>query len=318
MRLKMGLFMLPGLALAALALATLAGSSMIAGCAEKEARAEPVGSGPDGCESFFDRTAACMEDMVIGVSRADVVSMCRTIAQDKGPDSLFVGQLECAVKHESCASFQACADTAKEDWEAGQAGEMATEIRGALESGDIERAGALCRVDPQPALVAAECGRVVEARWHEVYQSLTNIREAALDRGTRVCRELRGLGHKRSGTAEARADTLCREAEAAVSARKAITAAERNVEAGRPIIPAECTRAFNETRRVTTEWAGNRHAAVVDACYVQLGRTVLEKRKDESWCSRHVRTVLKMLDSGPVRDLDLDDLAGPARRVCLM
>ncbi len=295
----------------------LAAIPMTIGGCEKEAHAEPLRE-PDGCEAFYDRTAACLPDMVDGVPRDDVVGMCRTIAQDKGPDSLFVNQLKCAQQYTDCAGFEACADRAKLKWEQRLAEETAIEISRAVETRDLNRAQALCRVDPQPTAVATQCRRVMDVRWDELVLQMTILRDNGRDGGATLCRELRQLSRKRSGTAEARADVLCRETQAAIAVRTAIEAALKNTRESVPLIPDECSRAAGETRRLASEWGARKHAEVVDACYVRLGRVVLEKRQKETWCSRHVRTVLKILDSGPVRDLDLDALSGPARRVCRM
>ena len=70
--------------------------------------------------------------------------------------------------------------------------------------------------------------------------------------------------------------TLCAEVHAEKSARNAISAALDRVSKKRPLIPYNCKQASKRLGGLVGAWARLRLKAVVEACYVRLGRRIIE------------------------------------------
>ena len=70
--------------------------------------------------------------------------------------------------------------------------------------------------------------------------------------------------------------TLCAEVHAEKSARNAISAARDRISKKRPLIPYDCRKASKRLSGLMGAWARLRLKAVVEACYVRLGRRIIE------------------------------------------
>ncbi|MFT5433233.1 MAG: hypothetical protein ACI9OJ_003938 [Myxococcota bacterium] len=134
----------------------------------------------------------------------------------------------------------------------------------------------------------AELAKYCKALPAEILKSLTTTAEKMRDGGKydhSSCYDLKKVAEAVGAETATAAEVLCKEAEAAGKVKDAVKKTTEEAKTDKPKLPYNCQSTIKELQKVDTEWSKKQIPVVAKACYATLGAIILEKRKDEKWCS---------------------------------
>jgi hypothetical protein len=118
--------------------------------------------------------------------------------------------------------------------------------------------------------------------------------------------------------AEAKAQSLCAESQASEMVGKALTESKEKVDAKDADIPYPCKAALEDLAKIDSEWAKAKQKEVINACYVDLGKVIMEvKVPDMKYvCDFRVKEVYQAVAEHGLDDADLLAWVEKAKPLC--
>jgi hypothetical protein len=172
-------------------------------------------------------------------------------------------------------------------------------------------------VDEENQTLVDACKEVMPKLVEAVSAEVTKQRdEGKHDFGT--CGDLEQFAKAVGGDAEGKAKTLCDEAKASETAKKALDEAAAKVKAKDADMPYECKAALEELGKIDTEWAKGQKDAVVKACFVDLGKVIMEAKVPEMKyvCDFRVKEIYQAVKDHSLDDADLLAWVEKAKPLC--
>lgn len=272
------------------------------------------GSG-DYCSTVYNKLVECAspEEKALVEGLKDLMMKDCREKKDRDPEEE-KADLECANKG-SCDEFKKCQ---QDNSEKKQALRAKKEVEAALKTGEkMEDALASCKYsDIKDEEVKKLCGDLFKKSIEATSKELEGIRDNGGD-GLSKCFDLQATAEKVSPEEKTRADALCKEVEAGKRAKEATDEAKKNLDAGTPEVPFQCSMAVEDLEKLTSEWAKTKLQEVAKACYIDLGKKILPAVVDKMViCEYQVEQVYKAVKKYGLKDAELDPWIAKADAKC--
>ncbi len=258
------------------------------------------------CEKLFERINTCTR------SALDRETFLKRCSEEQ---STHPGEIACSTRKD-CKAFEECVEQAKK---AELLGKAQTQLNAAIERKDWLDALLLCDIHQAHNSLASTCKGIVEPAWDSFFKKALESRN--LESGTVLdpvlCAHLRLLGEKLGKEEES--SRICREIELAVHFQKAISEVQKHISQKRDALPFACLETslgiFNS---LDTPFARERRDTLMDACYVQLGKTVLARQLPDmkDHCRHSVKEIFHFAKKHGLSDPELDLLIAQAAPLC--
>ena len=273
-------------------------SSLLAGC------------GGDVCSKLYDRMTECMPEDAKGKipEKAKFVEQCKADQQkekDAGTwDEAEEKAIVACLGKKSCEDMNTCM---AEESEKRYTQKQVASIKEAADSGDVEKMKDACQyIDEKNEALVAACKDVMPKVFEATVATVTKQRdEGKHDFGT--CHDLERFAKDVGAEAETQAKALCAESQASEMVGKALTEAKAKVDAKDADLPYPCKAAIEDLSKIDSEWSKSQKKAVIDACYVDLGKVIMEvKVPDMKYvCDFRVKEVIDAVNEHGLDDADL-------------
>ncbi len=130
---------------------------------------------------------------------------------------------------------------------------------------------------------------------------------------------LKNAAKKLGADTIAKATELASDIEVAATLHDALTAVKKVQKSGKVSIPFNCSYALKKVEKVKqTAFVKGRKAVLIKACYITLGKPVLEKmlKARRKYCSYHAGKVYKAVVKYQLKDPAIDELIEKTQKVC--
>lgn len=267
----------------------------------------------DYCARFRDRSIECaapdeQRDVALNWSRN--FAFCEQKYREPGEVEAY---LDC-VQRSTCDEYHRCASEVSARILAVHRKQRVAEAAGSGEG--LYVALVDCRsgeIEDEEAL--RQCATVFEKGLAAGMKDLERARDNGLHSG--LCPDLEDIAAKVSPEARGRAELLCKEVAAGDEASGALALARWFFNDDRLEMPGECDRASEALATLTTPWARARLQEVLKACYVDLGRKILQARVGEMrTCEAPVAQIYRAVERYDLKEPQLDAWIAKAKPKC--
>jgi hypothetical protein len=280
--------------------------------------AAPACGGSD-CEKAYETAKKCSKGDK-DIPKDKFVAECEAAMKDPEKKEQAEAQLAC-LKEDSCEKAEACRKAqrtkrrAKEVAEAVAAGKwkeafddctfddctlsedyfadegFKTECNkvfanlGKLTGDDLSTVMFRCKSGEKIKKVAPDFEKACKTLAGGQLEAAQKAAIAARDAGKneyKVCSDLKRASEAAGGDAVPAAQKLCDEISTSESAKKAIEEARRTVAEKKTLIPYECGSAADKLVKLDTEWSKKTLDEVYRACFVELGKVVIEEKSKDA------------------------------------
>jgi hypothetical protein len=278
-----------------------------------------VACGGDVCSKLYDKMKECApEGKSDFPDKAKFVEECKAQQQKEKDAGTYDEEEEKAIAaclDKKCDEMQKCMS---EESEKRYIAKQVKEIKAASESGDVAKMKDACQyVNEEVEELVAACKEVMPKVFEATVAEVTKQRdEGKHDFGT--CHDLERFAKMAGGDAEAKAQSLCAESQAAEMVGKALTESKEKVDAKDADIPYPCKAALEDLAKIDSEWAKAKQKEVINACYVDLGKVIMEvKVPDMKYvCDFRVKEVYQAVKDHGLDDADLLEWVEKAKPLC--
>lgn len=280
-----------------------------------------LGCNSNPCSKLYDKMKECAPDEAKDKApeKAEFVEKCeadRKEEKEKGDyDEEAEKEAMACLDKDDCDEMSKCMSEASEKR---YTKKQVKEISDAAESGDVEKMKDACQyIDEENTALVDACKEVIPKLVEAVTAEVTKQRDAGEhDFGT--CGDLESFAKRAGGDAEAKAKTLCEEAQAAKMVKKAKDEAAAKVKAKDADMPYECKAALEDLGKLDTDWAKEQKKEVVKACYQELGKVIMEVKVPEMKyvCDFRVKEIYKAVGEHKIEDPDLKAWMEKAKPLC--
>jgi hypothetical protein len=157
---------------------------------------------------------------------------------------------------------------------------------------------------------AKACGDVAKADLAKKTQAAIAARDNGVE-DFAICYDLTSAAEAVSPEEKAKADALCAEVTIAGNAKKGIDEANAAIASGATDISYYCRSAAEELAKLPeprSEWAQKTFDAVLKTCFLELGKSILDKELPQKFCTwpitqlREAATTYKLAGKDPAFD----------------
>jgi hypothetical protein len=280
-----------------------------------------LGCNADVCPKLYDKMKECAPDEAKDKvpEKSEFVEKCEGDRKKEKEAGTYDEEEEKEVA--GCLDKSDCAEMEKcmsEMSEKRYTKKQVAEIKAALDSGDTEKMKDACQyVDEDNAELVTACKDVMPKLVEAVTAEVTKQRDAGEhDFGT--CGDLENFAKAVGGDAEAKAKTLCEEAQAAKMVKKAKDEVATKIAAKDADMPYECKASLEDLGKLDTEWAKAKKAEIITACYQDLGKVIMEAKVPEMKyvCDFRVKEIYQAAKEHKLEDADLKAWIEKAAPLC--
>lgn len=291
----------------------------------------PIGCGKDECEVIYEAESKCRGKE----GDKDRFMTACAAAKSEEPEEFAVAA-KCA-KEDSCEAMKACqkaargAKRAKEVAAAVSAGKwkdawddctiipeyygdpsfkaeclkVFAEAPTKLSAEELRTAGFRCENGKEIAAAVPEfkqtCEKMNSGKLAAATAAVTKARDTGV-RDYKACFELETAAKTAGGDAVAKAKTLCDEASKADDAKKGMESAREYAKAEKKSFPYQCSSVPKDLDAIGTEWAKAKKDELLKACYVELGKVVIDaSAKDAKYSCPY--GITQVLEANKLHDL---------------
>ncbi len=270
--------------------------------------ASGCGEGKPSCELLYKRLDKCDK---MPLKKSAFMEMC-----DKKKDD-HADEIACSAKKD-CDEFKKCMETARKAASAKRAQKRFDE---AMAKNDLKDAMMICDIHKESLSddLKKKCADLGPKAYDEQMKKATELRKTAEKQEYGLCFELKDLGKKLGGDKEKAAETVCKEIELQVTVKRTLDEIEKNLKSKSLSQPFQCMEnTLKKFDEVGTDFAKEKKAQLLDACFVKLGKAILEKEIPEmkGFCRYSVEKVYKGVKEYKLSDPGLDPLIAQVTEVC--
>jgi len=274
------------------------GLSSVTGCGDKK----------PSCDLLYRRLVKC-ENMPL--KKNVYVEMCTAKAAD------YQAEIACSAKSD-CAQFKQCREDARRAISIEHTRKRFNE---AMAKNDIRDASMICSIhkkDLTPEL-QQKCADLGPMAFEQYMTQALEQRARGEKTSHSLCFDLKDLG-RRLGVEKSRAaETVCRETELAITVKKALDEMEKNLAQKNDALSFSCKEStLKKFDEVGTDFAREKKKELIHACFVKMGRVILEKQVPlmKDFCTIAVKTVYSAVKQYQLQDPALDPLIQQAAPLC--
>ena len=263
-----------------------------------------------GCELLYKRTQQCHRKKA-DLNRSDFLRNCRETAEESG-------DLIACSTHRDCTAFKACMEEARKLVGIRRIQKRLDE---ALRKNDYKNALMLCDVHQKELSETSRkaCARMLPVAFAELMKTATDLRDTSVQKEYRLCFELQEVA-KKLGPDQIRAASLvCREMELQIILKKTLDEIGKRLATGKDLLPFQCMeqtiRKFDE---VDSDFARARKKDLLEACYVRMGKLILEKQIPgmKDLCPHAVKEIYQAVRRHKLETAELEDWMRQASVLC--
>ena len=286
--------------------------SVAAGCKSPPPTAERT------CEDLYETWSRC--DSELTTPRPEFVERCARTPIDFAP-------LRACAASDSCDAWRTCRAQARTAVDArrrqNRTQNLVERIDEAIREADWHEVVETCRLlstDPDPAPAALTICRDVGARaLLAMTIELEALREAPAGQAFHLdrCNDLRYFARRQSPAADLAAQRLCNEAALAFGADRVIQAAYSRVAAKQARLLPDCRPMIARLDQLATLSNRQWRVKLLDACYVRLGKVVLDSvGKKPAHCPVELRRLIAAVDQFTITEDAIATVVDGHRTLC--
>ena len=266
------------------------------------------GEGKPSCDLLYKRLDKCEK---MPLKKSAFMSLCKEKLDENKEE------IACSAKSD-CGEFKTCIEAAKKLKANARAQKKVDE---ALAKNDIKEAMSMCDIyqDRLSDEMKKKCGELAPKHYDELLKKAQELVKTAEKADYALCSELRHTGKKISPEKEKEGDRVCKEIDLQVSNFNALKEIEKAITEGKETLPFQCSvHFFKKYDDLGTDFAKAKKNDLVQACYVKLGKVILEKHVPDmkGFCKFQVKPIYDYVTKNGIKDAAIDALIAQAAPLC--
>lgn len=266
------------------------------------------GEGKPSCELLYKRIDKCDK---MPLKKDVFMEMCNK-KKDEHAD-----EIACSAKTD-CDEFKKCTEVARK---AASAKRTQKRFDEAMGKNDLKEAMMICDIhkDNLSDELKKKCGELGPKAYAELMKKAEELRGTAEKQDYGLCFELKDLGKKVGAEQEKAAEAICKEIDLQVTLKKALTEIDKRIAEKQESLPFQCMEStLKKFDEVGTEFAKGKKTELINACYIKMGKAILEKQVPEmkGFCRYSVKEIVKAVREHKLSDPGIDALITQAAPLC--
>ena len=266
------------------------------------------------CKLLYKRLDKCVDDFAL--KKDKFLERC-----EKKKNEPFVKiQIACS-KHAECDAFEKCVEAGEKKRTVQR---IKKEIEKALAAGKVKDALTTCRFQKKNLTegLKKKCAEVVSKEYERVKAKMIKTRDSGVKYGWQNCSQVKELAKELGVPSKVKeAETLCQELTLADGITRVLKKVAEEMGQPKPILPLGCGSEIDSLKKaeVQTPWLDAQRKKLIQKCYVELGKKVLEKwlaTKPRYCFDFSVRGIYKAVKRHNIQDEGLKKLIEQSRPVC--
>lgn len=278
--------------------ALMLGGLFVSGC----------GEGKPSCDLLYKRLDKCDK---MPLKKEVFMEMCKKKA-DEHQD-----EIACSAKKD-CGEFKKCLEDARK---AATAKRIQKRFDEAMAKNDIKEVLMQCNIykDELSDDLKKKCAEALPKAYDDLMKKAQALRNTAEKADFNLCFELQDYGKKIGEDKAKEAETVCKEIDLQVSHRKAMAEVEKYIKENKENVPFYCMEsALKRYDEMGSDFAKEKKAELLNACYVKLGKVILEKKVPEmkGFCNFSVQEIYTAVKTYNIQNPEIDELIKKAEPLC--
>lgn len=269
-------------------------------------------SNKPSCKLLYKRYKKCDK---MPLTEDHFISYCKKAKKQ----SRMQETIQCS-KESDCSKFKACLKRARKKARQARMKKRWSEAMERANKGNYSRAMTFCRIwrkslegdmkktcDALPAKATDALMKEITAKRDKGDVSYKSVR----------CWSLRQYAKDVSPAKAKEADLLCKEVQIARDLKKAKEEVKKQLTKARPYLPYYCSiKMVDKVAKLGSPYAKKTHQLLVDLCYKQLGKVILQKKVPKQTVICLVATTYQAVKKFGVKDPEIDKLMEQAAPKC--